>query len=161
VLAQIGMAGIRKVQPQAQRKLVTVDFVVEPPDLMMQADSEALTQLLYNLLDNAVKFTPAGGAVGLQISKRANADFVEFAVWDTGIGIADGEQERIFEAFTQADAGMARRYQGIGLGLAYARRMADLFGGTVELQSTLGQGSRFVVRLPAVGVEAGELQAVA
>ncbi len=161
VLAQIGMAAIRKVQAQAQFKLITVDFVVEPPDLMMNADSEALTQLLYNLLDNAVKFTPAGGAVGLQIGRRADAGFVEFAVWDTGIGIAGGEQERIFEAFTQADAGMARRYQGIGLGLAYARRMADLFGGTVELQSALGQGSRFVVTLPAVGVDVGELQAVA
>ena len=74
---------------------------------------------------------------------------VEFTVWDTGIGIADGEHERIFEAFAQADGGLARRYEGIGLGLAYARRMADLMGGEVRVESTVGKGSRFVVTLPA------------
>ncbi len=147
-LAEIGALSIRKVQAQAQFKLVTIDFAVEPPDLVLQADSEALTQLLYNLLANAIKFTPAGGAAGLQICERWNPDRIEFAVWDTGIGVADDERERIFEAFAQADGGLARRYEGIGLGLAYARRMADLMGGEVLVESTVGKGSRFVVSLP-------------
>lgn len=149
VLAEIGAASIRKVEAQAQLKLVTIELTVEPPDLVLDSDSEALTQLLYNLLDNAVKFTPAGGAVGLQISRQWSPAAVEFAVWDTGIGVADGVRERIFEAFTQADGGLARRYAGIGLGLAYARRMADLMGGQVRVESTVGKGSRFVVSLPA------------
>ena len=92
VLAEIGAVSIRKVQAQAQLKFVTVEFAIDPPDLVLEADSEALTQLLYNLLDNAVKFTPAGGAAGLHICRRMDPDRVEFAVWDTGIGIADGEQ---------------------------------------------------------------------
>lgn len=149
VLAEIGAASVRKVEAQAQLKLVAIEFTVEPPDLVLQADSEALMQLLYNLLANAVKFTPPGGAAGLQIYKHRNPDTVEFAVWDTGIGVADGERERIFEAFAQADGGLARRYEGIGLGLAYARRMADLMGGEVRVESTVGKGSRFVVSLPA------------
>jgi signal transduction histidine kinase len=149
VLAEIGAASVRKVEAQAQLKLVAIEFTVEPSDLVLQADSEALMQLLYNLLANAVKFTPPGGAVGLQIYKHRNPDTVEFAVWDTGIGVADGERERIFEAFAQADGGLARRYEGIGLGLAYARRMADLMGGEVRVESTVGKGSRFVVSLPA------------
>ena len=158
VLSEIGAASIRKVEAQAQLKLVTIESIVEPPDLALQADSEALTQLLYNLLDNAVKFTPPGGAVGLQICRRANRDMVELAVWDTGIGVADAEQERIFEAFAQADSGLARRYEGIGLGLAYARRMADLMGGEVRVESTVGKGSRFVVSLPVAPVESADPQ---
>jgi PAS domain S-box-containing protein len=148
VLAQIGMASVRKVQAQAQLKLLTIDFAVDPPDLMMVADSEGLTQLLYNLLDNAVKFTPAGGSIGLQIGYSPGGEGVQFVIWDTGIGIDDGIQERIFEPFTQADAGLARRYEGIGLGLTYARRMAALLGGSVTVESRVGSGSRFVVTLP-------------
>jgi two-component system, sensor histidine kinase and response regulator len=156
-LAEIGAASVRKVEAQAQLKLVTVEYTVDPPDLVLEADSEALTQLLYNLLDNAVKFTPAGGAVGLQIGRRAGLDaapdVVEVSVWDTGIGIADGEREWIFEAFAQADSGLARRYEGIGLGLAYARRMVALMGGEVRVVSLVGQGSRFIVTLPAPTVQ--------
>ena len=165
-MAEIAAASVRKVEAQAQLKLVTVEFSIEPPDLVLEADSAALTQLLYNLLDNAVKFTPPGGAVGLRIGRPAGqdaeqaaaADVVEFTVWDTGIGIADGEHERIFEAFAQADSGLARRYAGIGLGLAYARRMADLMGGAVRVESIVGKGSQFVVTLPA---PAGEDAAIA
>jgi PAS domain S-box-containing protein len=148
VLANIGMAAVRKVQTQAQLKLLTVDFAIDPPDLTIEGDTDALVQLLYNLLDNAVKFTPSGGSVGLQIGRCADKELVTLAVWDTGIGIADTQHERIFEAFMQADGGLARRYDGIGLGLAYARRMVNLLGGTVAVESTPGRGSRFVVKLP-------------
>lgn len=150
VLAEIGAASIRKVDAQAQLKLVKVELTVEPPDLVLESDSEALTQLLYNLLDNAVKFTSAGGAVGLQICRQSNPTRIEFAVWDTGIGVADSARERIFEAFTQADGGLARRYEGIGLGLAYAQRMTALMGGEVRVESAVGKGSRFVVSLPVL-----------
>jgi PAS domain S-box-containing protein len=159
VLEDIGMAAVRKVQAQAQLKLLAVEFMIEPRDLAMEVDSEALTQLLYNLLDNAVKFTPPGGAVGLEIrrsvplrdmaAEQGEAESIQFVVWDTGIGIADGERARIFDAFTQVEGGLARRYEGIGLGLAYAQRMAGLLGGGVVVESAVGSGSRFVVTLPA------------
>jgi signal transduction histidine kinase len=148
VLANIGMAAVRKVQAQANLKLLTVEFDIDPPDLTIEGDTDALIQLLYNLLDNAVKFTPAGGSAGLQIGKCPDGEYVTLAVWDTGIGIADTQHERIFEAFMQADGGLARHYEGIGLGLAYARRMANLLGGTVAVESSPGRGSRFVVKLP-------------
>ena len=80
------------------------------------------------------------------------------AVWDTGIGIADDEHARIFEAFTQADGGLARRYEGVGLGLAYPRRMADLMGGEVRVESTVGKGSRFIVTLPAPAAQGAAVQ---
>jgi signal transduction histidine kinase len=160
-LADIGQATVRKVQAQAQLKLLGVDLTIEPPDLTMEADGEALAQLLYNLLDNAVKFTPAGGAVGLEIRRvpapgaattgAVGAENIQFVVWDTGIGIADAERARIFEAFTQVDGGLARRYDGMGLGLAYAQRMVGLLGGSVVVESAVGSGSRFVVTLPAHG----------
>jgi signal transduction histidine kinase len=147
LLAELGAKSIRKVQAQADRKQLTMHFTVDPPDLEMVGDAECITQLMYNLLDNAVKFTPVGGAVGLVISRSATSD-VELVVWDTGIGIAEEQQERIFDAFIQAVSGLARHYNGIGLGLAYAQRMASLLGGSCAVQSTPGEGSRFVVSLP-------------
>jgi signal transduction histidine kinase len=146
-LAELGARSIHKVQEQADRKQLTIHFAIEPSDLEIVGDAEGISQLLFNLLDNAVKFTPVSGSLGLKILGNA-ADQVEITVWDTGIGIAEEQQTRIFDAFTQADSGRARRYDGIGLGLAYAQRMAGLLGGDCTVQSTPGSGSRFIVTLP-------------
>jgi PAS domain S-box-containing protein len=146
-LADIGARSIRKVQPQADRKQLTVHFSIDPPDLEIVGDIEGIFQLLFNLLDNAVKFTPFQGSLGLTI-RRSAADQVEITVWDTGIGIAAEQQTRIFDAFTQADGSLARRHEGIGLGLAYAQRVANLLGGDCTVDSTPGSGSRFIVTLP-------------
>ncbi len=147
-LADVGARCIRKIQVQADRKQLAVYCSVKPPDLQMESDAESIAQLLHNLLDNAVKFTPAGGAVGLEI-RRTESSRIEMVVWDTGIGISEEQQARIFDAFMQVDGGLARHYDGVGLGLAYAQRMAALLGGQCSVQSALGQGSRFTVTLPA------------
>ena len=73
---------------------------------------------------------------------------MKLIVWDTGIGIAEDQQERIFDAFIQADSGLARHYDGIGLGLAYTQRVVNLLGGTCTVHSTPGEGSQFVIHLP-------------
>lgn len=147
-LADLGARGIGKVQPQADRKQLCISSVTEPPDLEIVGDAEGIVQLIFNLLDNAVKFTPAGGALGLEI-RRTEDDEVEISVWDTGIGIAEEQQSHIFDAFIQADSGRKRQYEGVGLGLAYAQRMAHLLGGECTVQSRPGGGSRFTVRLPS------------
>jgi CheY-like chemotaxis protein/anti-sigma regulatory factor (Ser/Thr protein kinase) len=103
---------------------------------------------LVNLLSNAVKFTPEGGSVGLKIHPDENRDFIYFTVWDTGIGIAPEDRSRLFQSFVQIDSQLARRYEGTGLGLSLVKRLTELHGGTVGVESTPGQGSRFFTKLP-------------
>ena len=112
------------------------------------SDSNGITQVLHNLLDNAVKFTAQGGRIGLTACAAAGEETAQLVVWDTGIGIAPADQARIFQPFVQGDSSLARSYEGIGLGLAYAIRMVELLGGTLTVDSTRGQGSRFTVTLP-------------
>ena len=109
-------------------------------------DPERLFQVLGNLLDNAVKFTHEGG-VTLDVRRRPGGQ-VAFTVSDTGIGIAEDDLEVVFESFTQVDGSTTRRYGGAGLGLAIARQLTTLMGGTLEVTSAVGTGSVFEVRLP-------------
>jgi Histidine kinase-, DNA gyrase B-, and HSP90-like ATPase len=102
--------------------------------------------VLYNLLSNAVKFTPAGGRV--DTIARLAYDSVEVTVADTGIGIAPEDQARIFEAFQQLDSSAARRHQGTGLGLALTRRLVELQGGRIWVESTPGEGTRLCFTVP-------------
>ena len=102
--------------------------------------------MIFNLLSNAVKFTPAGGAVDVSAA-RVNGE-VRVSVADTGPGIAPEDHERIFEEFQQAEAGVEQR-EGTGLGLALSKRLVELHGGRIWVDSELGQGSTFVFTLPA------------
>ena len=102
--------------------------------------------MIFNLLSNAVKFTPAGGAVDVA-SARVNGE-VRVSVADTGPGIAFEDQERIFEEFQQAESGLEQR-EGTGLGLALSKRLVELHGGRLWLESELGKGSTFVFTPPA------------
>ncbi|NTU80412.1 MAG: PAS domain S-box protein [Chloroflexales bacterium] len=131
-------------QQKGLRLLRTVASGVEG----LRADQRRLTQILVNLLDNAVKFTPAGGTVGLEVADDAAQERIAFTVWDTGIGIAEADYPRLFQPFTQIDGRLSRQYEGIGLGLTLVRRLVELHGGSISLESTPGQGSRFTVRLP-------------
>lgn len=111
------------------------------------ADSRRLTQVLQELVENARKFTPAGGQVGL---RAAQADGeVEIAVWDTGKGIPQPQLESIWNAFTQLEIGDAVRVGGLGLGLAIVKQLVELHGGRVEVRSEVGKGSCFSIFLPA------------
>ncbi|MEV6108562.1 HAMP domain-containing protein [Streptomyces sp. NPDC051940] len=119
---------------------------------VMMSDGRRLQQVLRNLLSNAVKFTPAG-RVELRVDrvpvKEANGEeLVDFAVIDTGIGIAGEKLPAVFEAFQQADGTSNRKYGGTGLGLSISREIAGLLGGTITARSTPGKGSTFTLRVP-------------
>jgi len=124
---------------------------------MMHADLTRVRQILFNLLGNAAKFTQ-GGRVGLTVCLRrlGGRDWIELAVSDTGIGLSPEQQRRLFQSFTQADPSTSRKYGGTGLGLVISRRFAQMMGGDIQVESELGRGSVFSVRLPRV---AGQLPA--
>jgi signal transduction histidine kinase/CheY-like chemotaxis protein len=119
-------------------------------DLEIEADEGKLKQILYNLVSNAIKFTPDGGAVAVVIRTASDSDEpgVQITVADTGIGIAAENQGRIFEEFQQIEMGADRRYEGTGLGLALTKRLVELHGGRIWVESQLGEGSQFHVLLP-------------
>ncbi len=112
------------------------------------ADPRRLRQILVNLLGNAVKFTPAGGCVCLEVEALHDRQALRFTVGDNGIGIASEDVERLFTPFTQLHTGLSRGYEGTGLGLAMVRHLVELHGGSVSVQSEPGKGSRFSVTLP-------------
>jgi len=120
------------------------------------ADPLRLKQVLFNLLSNSAKFTKDGN---IQIHVEPVANSVRFAVSDTGIGMNDEQLNKVFDAFTQADAKIAQKYGGTGLGLAISRRLCEMMGGSLNATSTPGLGSTFVVMMPAV--EPSQQQATA
>jgi signal transduction histidine kinase len=110
------------------------------------ADRLRLKQILYNLLSNAVKFTPEDGRVWIETA--AQGEILTICVGDTGIGIAPGEREAIFEEFHQVASARKLGAAGAGLGLAITRKLVQLHGGGVRVESEMGKGSRFLVSLP-------------
>jgi len=122
--------------------------------LFLKGDPLRLGQVLTNLASNAIKFTPKGEVVvavrKLDLPDPRGPDFItlEFSVQDSGIGIAEDKLASIFHAFSQADSSTTRRFGGTGLGLTISRQLAELMGGSIAVQSRLGQGSTFTVRLP-------------
>jgi PAS domain S-box-containing protein len=147
-----------------------------------QADARKVKQIAYNLLSNAVKFTVEGGEVTLRAARvpRAEvgqlsgswngrtfpladnefAEFLEISVTDSGIGISSEGLVQLFKPFSQIDSGLARKYEGTGLGLAMVKSLAELHGGAVAVQSAVGEGSRFTVWLPLRAPEQGMLTSV-
>lgn len=115
-----------------------------------RADRDRTIHILFNLLSNAVKFTPEGGRVVLRVTVEDNMAI--FTVEDTGIGIPEDRRPLLFQTFQQLDASYNRQYSGMGLGLALTRQLVDLHGGEIEVESTVGLGSKFTVRLPVQGL---------
>ncbi len=122
--------------------------VTTPLPVEVKTDPVRLRQILVNLVGNAIKFTHAGG-VKLQVGWNATHRELEFAVVDTGIGMSPEQVARIFQAFEQADSSTTRRFGGSGLGLQISRRLAELMGGGIAVESQVDVGSRFILRLPA------------
>ena len=145
-----GLVGMAR--PVAERKSIELDCRLDEAIPLLRQDPGKLRQILYNLLSNAIKFTPEGGRVSL--SARVDGRFAVIEVEDTGIGIAEEDQETVFEKFRQAsghgaeDGVLTREHQGTGLGLSIVRELTRLLGGDVALVSRLGQGSRFTLRIP-------------
>jgi PAS domain S-box-containing protein len=111
-------------------------------------DRRRVEKVLGILLDNAVKFTPPGGRIVLEASNGDTPDTLRLAVADNGIGIAPEDQDGLFQNFGQVDRELTRSYNGIGLGLSLAKHMAEQHGGSIEVQSAPGEGSRFTLSLP-------------
>jgi signal transduction histidine kinase len=125
-----------------------VSLIFDEPqgDIKLFTDDKKLSQILRNFISNALKFTPAGE---VRVSARLlDAERVEFAVTDTGIGIAREHLPNLFQDFVQRDVRLQKRLRGTGLGLSLARKFAELLGGNVTVESELGKGSRFSVVLP-------------
>jgi signal transduction histidine kinase len=133
-------------RPMAEKKNIDLRGQIDPGIPVLRQDVVKLQQILSNLLSNAIKFTPEGGRVVL----KAEADPLHLilTVADTGVGIAPEEQELVFEKFRQSGNPLTREHAGTGLGLSIVRELAKLLGGEVTLQSELGRGSTFTVRLP-------------
>jgi signal transduction histidine kinase len=115
----------------------------------VQGAPEYLRRVLANLMSNALKFTPRGGTV--RVDMLGQGEHLVVSVTDTGIGIPPHHHERIFERFTQVDGSIRRKYGGSGLGLALVKQIVEAHKGTVKVESKLGKGSKFTIRLPAAG----------
>ncbi len=113
------------------------------------ADPQAVEQILTNLLDNAVKYTTAGGRIG--VSTEEDGDFVRVRVRDTGIGIPEDDLARIFERFYRVDKARSRELGGTGLGLSIVKHLVQQLGGEISVESEVGRGSTFSFTLPSAG----------
>jgi signal transduction histidine kinase len=133
-------------RPLAEKKNIDVRPQIDPDIPVLRQDVTKFQQILQNLLSNAIKFTPEGGRVLLKA--EAEAGQLVLTVSDTGVGIAPEEQELVFEKFRQSGNPLTREHAGTGLGLSIVRELSKLLGGDVSLQSELGRGSTFTVRLP-------------
>ena len=140
---------MRIIRQQTRMKNIDASIQIHNTGLTLLADESRLKQMLVNLLSNAVKFTPEGGSIGLEVDGLEDGEKVRFCVWDTGIGIAEDKQALLFRPFVQVNPALARQYDGTGLGLSLVRQLAELHGGTVNVESRLGKGSRFAIVLPA------------
>jgi signal transduction histidine kinase len=137
--------GVVMVRERATKNGVELSLMLAADVDLVDGDERRLRQVVFNLLSNAVKFTPRDGSISVA-SARVDGE-VQVSVSDTGPGIAAADQERIFEEFQQTDVGVAQR-EGTGLGLALSRRIVELHGGRIWVESELGRGSRFVFTLP-------------
>src|SRR5881409_3007043 len=139
-----------RAQLEARRHTLVIEPL--PDHLVVTADRGRLRQVLLNLLSNAIKFSTDGGRVTLS-ARLEDSGAVRVAVSDTGIGIAPADQRKLFQEFVQLDASESRRYEGTGLGLALSKRLVELHGGTIGVESELGKGSTFWFTLR--GAESG------
>ena len=140
------------VMPAADAKRIRVESLVDPLNATVSGDPDRLLQIAWNLLTNAIKFTPRGGKVQVRLARVDS--YLELSVSDTGQGIAPEFLPFVFDRFRQGDATFTREHGGLGLGLAIARQLAELHGGTMHAASDgLGKGSTFTLKLPLMIVQ--------
>ena len=141
-------SGLTLIRQMAHKKQIDVSAVFDSEVTAIHADGRRMKQILVNLLTNAVKFTPEGGKIGLEVVADGERGAVHFTVWDTGIGISEDEMGMLFQPFVQLDSSLSRQHSGTGLGLALVRHLTELHNGGVAVESEVGTGSRFTVSLP-------------
>ncbi len=137
-----------ELEPIIKRSNLVVSSRMHGRVPQLKGDRQKVKQIVLNLLSNALKFTPSGSVtIGATYDTRTR--MVHIAVRDTGVGIPDEDQHKVFEDFRQLDSSPARGYGGTGLGLSICRRLSQMLGGSIELQSEVGRGSTFTLQLPA------------
>jgi signal transduction histidine kinase len=157
LVADIVTSVLSTIEPLAATKGIRVQAELSAA-LYVSADPGKLRQMLLNLVSNAVKFTPSSGRVAIEVRRLEGA--VEISVTDTGIGIAESDRGRLFEAFRQIDSPSASHQQGTGLGLALTKRYVELHGGKIHFVSEVGKGSIFTLSLP-LAVEGAQVPVLA
>ena len=146
-LDEVVEEAVETIAPSADAKGVSVRTHLDR-DIPVLADPVRLQQVIWNLLSNAVKFTPSGGTI--TVRARQQVGTVAISVEDSGIGIAEEHQPHVFQRFWQAHTGVSREFAGLGIGLALARHIVELHGGTISVESAgVGRGAMFTVTLPA------------
>jgi signal transduction histidine kinase len=133
------------LRERASNHGIALDLTIDPDLDLIQADERKIKQVVFNLLSNAVKFTPDGGQI--DVSAHLDGGDAVIAVRDSGVGISPEDQALLFEEFRQVGQG-ARQVEGTGLGLALSKKFVELHGGRIEVESEVGAGSTFTVRLP-------------
>ncbi len=145
-LDELARAAVDDFQVAAERSQLALNLQIAPDIPPVGGESLYLRRVLDNLIGNAIKFTPAGGTITVQVWQ--NGQMVHLQVADTGVGIPPDQKERIFERFYQVDGSTKRRHGGMGLGLALVKEIVEIHGGKVEVESKLGEGSAFTISLP-------------
>jgi PAS domain S-box-containing protein len=156
-LASVIEAAIDSIRPQVEAKAIRLETALDASAGLVRGDPFRLQQVVWNLLTNAIKFTPEGGKVEVRLSSEASngqkevrsADFAQIQVIDTGVGISPDFLPNVFDRFRQADSTTTRSHNGLGLGLAIVRHLVELHGGTVQAASLgEGQGATFTIKFP-------------
>ena len=150
-LIDICKDSLKKVKSQTVQKKQLVNFTFQPPVIILNVDARRIRQIITHLLSNASKFTNEGGSLGLTVQGIPEGKRVLISVTDTGIGIKTNDLPLLFQPFTQLDMRLARLYNGTGLGLALVKNLAEKHGGSVKVESVVGQGSKFTICLPWAG----------
>jgi len=138
---------VSMLDPVAVQKSIELRFIPLNPDIEISSDAEKCRQILLNVIGNGIKFTEQGHVM---ISGQSGDLAVDLIVSDTGIGMDENQIGYIFDAFRQADAGIARQYGGTGLGLSIAKKLVEMLGGSISVHSIPGQGSNFMIRFPRI-----------
>lgn len=144
-LCESSLAFVKQI---ANKAGIQLNMRISPEVIEITVDELRIRQALINLLSNAVKFTPEGGQVTLEVKRDRVPQWIYVSVTDTGIGIAAEDISKLFQSFVQIDSGSSRQYSGTGLGLALIKKIVELHQGTVSVESVVGQGSCFTLRLP-------------
>ena len=145
-VSEVARKVIGEAEPRVAEKKLSLDVAIEE-GVWTHGDEQQLCLLVRNLFDNAVRYTPPGGSVQVQVERQG--DQAVLRVTDDGIGIPLKSQARVFERFYRVDEARSRDHGGTGLGLAIVKHVADLYGGRIELRSEFGEGSSFTAYLPA------------
>ena len=145
-MGELLRSGVEAIRPRAEAKGVALGIEVAPYLPELDLDAARIAQVVGNLLENALTHTPEGGEI--TVSVHVTADYVEVEVADSGPGIAPDDLPLVFDRFYRTDPSRSRSTGGTGLGLTIARRLVEAHGGSIEAESAVGRGSRFIVRLP-------------